>query len=181
MFPNCRRLLVIAAALAAPACASSSPPPVKAAQAEQIVCGDGVNPQEEVRLVEGVSVLHNEQLYTDVNSGIDGLMHLANGALLVVVPPPAVTTEVMTRALRCHSARAVLGQTDESRFPNDPYWLPNAWLEIKVTPASGPYAGNYAVTVSADDIHKNIAVLQRANAFAEAHAASPEATPPSNL
>lgn len=166
---NYRRVFVIATILLAPACASSPPPPVKAAQAEQIECRDGVNPQEEVRLVEGVSVLHDEQLYTDVNAGReDGLMRLANGALLIVVPPP-VTTEFMTRALRCHSARAALGQIDESRFPNDPYWLPDAWLDIKVAPAEGPYAGNYAVTVSADDIHHNIAVFQRANAFAEAH------------
>jgi hypothetical protein len=176
---NCRRMFMAAVAILAPACASSPPPPAKAAQAEQIECRNGLTPQQEVRLVEGVSVLHNEQLYVDVNSGReDGLMHVANGALLIVVPPPSVTTEAMTRGLRCHAARAVLGQTDESRFPNDPYWLPNAWLDITVGPASGPYAGNYAVTVSADDIDKNIAVLHRADAFADAHLSSPQSQNP---
>jgi hypothetical protein len=118
--------------------------------------------------------LHTDPLYVDVNSGRDGLEHVVNGARIVVLPPPATTTEDMTRALRCHSAQAALGQVDESLFPNDPYWLANSWLDIKVVDASGTYAGNYLILVSADDIDKNLQVLARANAFAEAHEATPQ-------
>jgi hypothetical protein len=165
--------LMVATGFLAPACASSPTPPVKAAQAEQIDCGNGTNQQEQARLIEGVSVLHSGPLYVDVNSGRDGLEHVVNGARLVVLPPSAATTEEMTRTLRCHSAEAVLGQVDESRFPNDPYWLANSWLDIKVVDATGAYAGNYLILVSADNIDKNLQVLARANAFAEAHGAAP--------
>jgi hypothetical protein len=166
-------VLMAAMGFLVPACASSPTPPVKAAQAEQLDCGASVTPQQEARLVERVSVLHSDPLYLDVNSGRDGLEHRLNGARIVVLPPPAATTEDMTRALRCHSAQAVLGQVDESLVPNDPFWLANNWLDIKVVDASGTYAGNYLVLVSADDIDKNVQVLARANAFAEAHPAAP--------
>jgi hypothetical protein len=111
----------------------------------------------------------------DVNTGRDGLERRVNGARIVILPPPAATTEEMTRALRRHSAQAVFGQIDESQFPNDPYWLANSWLEIKVVDASGPYARNYLVLVSADNIDRNLQLLAPANAFAEAHASTPEA------
>jgi hypothetical protein len=168
-----RCVVMMGMAFLAPACASTPTPPVKAAEAEQLDCGNGMTSQEQARLVEGVSVLRSDPLYLDVNAGRDGLEHRVNGARIVVLPPPAATTEHMTRALRCHSAQAVLGQIDESRFPNDPYWLANSWLEIKVVDATGPYAGNYLVLVSADNIDKNLQVLARANAFADAHASTP--------
>lgn len=164
--------LIVGMALLAPACASSPTPPTKAAQAEQLDCGKSTTPQQEARLVEGVSVLRSDPLYVDVNGGRDGLEHRVNGARIVVLPPPAATTEEMTRVLRCHSAEAVLGQVDESRFPNNPYWLAGNWLDIKVVDATGAYAGNYLVLVSADNIDKNLQVLARANAFAKDHPAT---------
>jgi hypothetical protein len=73
--------------------------------------------------------------------------------------------EQVLRILQCHSARAVLGQVDPSKFPDDPYWLVGAWLAIDLVPE----AGNLAVTVEANDIHQNLQVLARARAFEAAH------------
>jgi|HubBroStandDraft_2_1064218.scaffolds.fasta_scaffold2461116_1 hypothetical protein len=50
-------VLMVGMGFLAPACASSPTPPVQAAQSEQVDRGNGANPCEEARLVEGVSVL----------------------------------------------------------------------------------------------------------------------------
>jgi hypothetical protein len=75
----------------------------------------------------------------------------------------------MTRILQCHSARQLLGQTDVAELNKDPYCLPGAWIDIRVTPEDG----NYAVKLEADTIDKSLRVYARAAAYADAHPLEP--------
>jgi hypothetical protein len=55
---------------------------------------------------------------------------------------------------------------DPGQSGHDPYWLPDAWVDISVAPE----VGNFAVTLRAKGIHENLRVLARAEAFAKVHA-----------
>jgi hypothetical protein len=88
-----------------------------------------------------------------------------NGATLVISAPEGVSADKLAQLLQCHSAAVLLGQIDRSKFFDDPTWLPNAWLDIDVKPEGR----NFAVTLSANTVAKNLQVLQRATAFADTH------------
>jgi hypothetical protein len=79
----------------------------------------------------------------------------------------------MTRILQCHSARVALGRPEGVALPNDPFVLPEAWLDIDVKEEEG----NFVATVSADTVADNLRVLQRAQAFAAAQRATPPPPP----
>jgi hypothetical protein len=91
-----------------------------------------------------------------------------SGAKLLVSTPPGVTAEQMDRLLRCHSARALLGQVDPALLADDPFYLPDTWVDIDVRGENGLLA----VRLSADRIWQNLAVFHRATAFAETHRAA---------
>jgi hypothetical protein len=146
-------------------CATSPPPTVKAAQVEQIQCDQSTSPEEGARILETTKVISSEPIYSNVPSTYGDVEHRVNGAKLVVRPPEGVSSERMTRILQCHSARQLLGQSDHSELANDPYWLPDSWIEIRVTPEDG----NYAVTLEANTIAKSLQVYHRAVAYADAH------------
>jgi hypothetical protein len=84
-----------------------------------------------------------------------------------------MTAERLTRTLQCHTARVLLGQVDRSQLPDDPYVLPNEWLDIRVVPEGG----NFAVSVEADSVAKNLQVFSRATAYADSHGADHAASP----
>lgn len=158
-------LLVVAAAGVAcsfTACAGKVAPADKAASVEQLQC-DGRAPGDDLQMLQNTAVLRASPLYSHVISGKNSTEDRVTGARLLVRPPEDVSPERMTRILQCHSARALLGQVDTSRFADDPYWLPDAWLDIQVTPDNG----NYEVVVRADSIPDGLQVLRRATAFAE--------------
>jgi|CZKU01.1.fsa_nt_gi hypothetical protein len=146
-------------------CATSAPPSVKAAQVEQRQCDAGVNAREDARILETTKVIASEPIYSNVPTGYDGIERRANGAKLLIRPPEGMSAERMTRILQCHSARELLGRTDLAELANDPYWLPGAWLDIRVTPDDG----NFAVTLEAATITESIQVYARAAAYADAH------------
>ena len=151
-------------------CATSPPPNVKAAQVEQVQCDQSTSPEEGARILETSRVISSEPIYSNVPSAYGEIEHRVNGAKLVIRPPEGVSAERMTRILQCHSARQLLGQSD-SELANDPYWLPDSWIDIRVTPEDG----NYAVTLEASTITKSLQVYARAVAYADAH---PLATSP---
>jgi hypothetical protein len=76
-----------------------------------------------------------------------------------------VSAEQLTRILQCHSARALLGRLDRDSVPNDPYWLPDTWVNIDVKAEDG----NFAVTLTADTVRDNLQVYGRANRYADGH------------
>ncbi len=152
------------------ACTEPATPSRTAARVESQQC-PGILPDEVVRL-QTVSVLRAEPIYT-WQAGRDGDEQRVSGVKLTVRPPPETSAERLARTLQCHSARVLLGQVDRSQFPDDPYWLPDEWLDIRVVPESG----NYAVFLQADSVAKNLLVLNRVSSYARAHGVPHSANP----
>jgi hypothetical protein len=147
------------------ACGSQPRPSARAVAVEQIQCTESPTVDEEqmLRLMQGTTVIKSQPLYSLVPTKADQPEARVNGATLVVQPPAGVTADRMTRALQCHSARAVLSQTKEPSFADDPFVLPGSWLDINVEQMQG----RYAVTIAARNVHDGLRVLENANAFAE--------------
>jgi hypothetical protein len=153
--------LAVGAVSLASACASEPPPAARAVGVERMQCvGTG---QEAEQLVKSTNVLHVEPLYSHVRSSNNNSEERVNGAKLLVRPPKGVSAERMTRALQCHNARILLGKVQGESIADDPYWLPDAWVNIDVTPENG----NFAVTISADSVRDNLQVFKRANRYGE--------------
>jgi hypothetical protein len=148
------------------ACAGKVAPAAKAASVERLQCERGAA-GEDVRLLQSTAVLSARPLYSHVITGKNDSEERVTGAQLLVRPPEGVSAERLTRVLQCHSAQVLLGQVDSSRFADDPYWLPDAWLDIDVKPEGG----NFAVVLRADSVPDGLKVLHRATAFAESHRA----------
>jgi hypothetical protein len=147
------------------ACATGVPPSAQAAKVERIQCSDPTAQHDDVRLLRTTTVLKAEPIYSHVISGRNNAEDRVSGAKLLVRPPEGVSAERMTRVLQCHSARVLLGQIDRAQFPDDPYVLPDAWVDIDVKPE----AGNFAVTLQSDSISRNLQVLSQATAYAGTH------------
>jgi len=144
------------------ACAGRPQAGVQAAGVEREQCDASSTAQD--GLVRSLRVIHVEPLYSHVRSNNTSEARV-NGAKLVVRPPQGVSAEQLTRVLQCHSARVLLGQLSGNEVGSDPYWLPNGWVNIEVTPDNG----NFAVTLSADTVRDNLAVYGRANHYADEH------------
>lgn len=149
---------------AAAACAASPPPEAQAARVEHEQC-DASRSGDEGALLRDVQVLRAQPLYSHIITRNNDTEDRVVGARLVVRPPPGVTAETLTRALQCHSARALLGQVDTTEFGDDPFWLPGAWLDIEVKSEDG----NFAVELRANSVAEGLKTFHSATAFAEAH------------
>ncbi len=159
-------MFAIGAIAAMVGCASGAPPPsAKAAGVERMQCDGSATTQGEVELLRSVKVLKVEPVYSHVPTSNNNAEARVNGAKLLIRPPKGLTAEDMTRILQCHSARVVLGQVSAAAVPNDPYWLPDSWVNIDVKPDDG----NFAVTLSAQTIGENLQVLGRAHHYADEH------------
>lgn len=149
-------------ALSLTACAGQPRATVQAAGVERMQCDAAATSQDS--LVRSIVVLHVQPLYSHVRTN-NTSEERVNGAKLLVRPPQGVSAEQLTRVLQCHSARVLLGQVSGSAVPNDPYWLPDTWVNIDVKSDNG----NFAVTVSADSVRDNLQVYGRANHYADEH------------
>jgi hypothetical protein len=150
---------VVGVACAASACAGKIQPAAKAASVQQTCTASG----DDVRLLQSTTVLGARPLYSHVITGKNDSEERVTGAQLVVRAPDGVSSERLARVLTCHSAQALLGQVDTTRFAADPYWLPDAWLDIDVKSENG----NFTVVLRADNVPDGLKVLHRATAFAE--------------
>jgi hypothetical protein len=144
-------------------CASVAPQ-TKAAEVEHLQCDPSSSDEVDLQLLAGMTVLSVHPIYSYVHTATTGTDKRVAGTKLLIRPPEGIDSSRVVRMLQCHSARAVLGHLDRSRFPGDPFWLDGAWLEIDVQPETG----NLAVSVAADDISKNLAILERARTFQRA-------------
>ena len=97
--------------------------------------------------------------YASVQSGNDRAVRL-RGARLRFLPQPAFSAESIRRSLECHQARVVTGRAPA--LVDDPYTLPDTWLDIDVASAGD----GFVVAVASDDISKAREVLERARRFA---------------
>jgi hypothetical protein len=96
-------------------------------------------------------------------------MMRVQGVKLFVRPPDGIPLDEMTRVLQCHSAKALLGRVDLPPLDGDPYRLPDTWVDIEVISDHG----SVVVRESADRVTENLALYQRATAFAEEHRGPP--------
>jgi hypothetical protein len=158
-------LLALSVSSLAAACATTPHPATTAAAVERVQCDSTATTDGAVQLMRSVTVLNVEPLYSHVASANNNSEERVNGAKFVIRPPQGVSSEQLTRILQCHSARVVLGQSNSADIPNDPYWLPDTWVNIAVKPEDG----NFAVTLSADSVHDNLEVYGRANRYAHEH------------
>jgi hypothetical protein len=156
-------LPAVAGALVLAACSSAPPPSAKAAGVERLQCDSASAAQD--GLVRSTRVLAVEPLYSHVITSNNNSEERVAGAKLLVRPPNGVTADEFTRVLQCHSARVLLGQVNPDTVANDPYWLPDTWVNINVRPENG----NFAITISADSVHDNLQVFGRANHYADDH------------
>jgi len=156
-----RLLAMLAVGAFASACASQPRVTAQAADVERMQCDSSATSQDS--LVRSIEVLRVQPRYSHVRTN-NGSEERVNGAKLFVRPPKGVSAEQLTRILQCHSARVLLGQLSSS-VPNDPYWLPDTWVNIDVKPENG----NFAVDLSADSVRTNLEVVGRANHYADEH------------
>ncbi|HEV3192517.1 MAG TPA: hypothetical protein VGY54_18535 [Polyangiaceae bacterium] len=133
----------------------------KAADVEQLQCTDAKPSQSEMQVFQTMTVIRVDGQYSYHSSGVGKVV----GTRIVVRPPEGISTERMTRILQCHGAQALLGHIDPSQVSNDPYWLPDAWVEIDVKSE----AGNYVAFLTTDTVSDNLRIMRRATAFAAAH------------
>jgi hypothetical protein len=162
------RMLVFVAAVvggAAPSCAGVAPA-TRAVEVERLQCEGGEDAADAAALMQATAILNVAPMYSQVHSATTGTESRLSGVRLLMRPPELFGADRTLRILQCHGARGVLGRLDPSRIPDDPYWLPGAWLDIDLAHE----AGNFVVTVQADSIPKNLQVLERARAFASTHA-----------
>jgi hypothetical protein len=156
--------LVVGALVLASGCASHPAPSVTAAGVERMQCASGQADQVG-ELIRSTRVLEVQPLYSHILTSNNNSEERVNGAKMLVRPPKGVTAEQMTRALQCHSARLLLGKAQPLPATDDPYWLPDTWVNIDVRPEQG----NFAVTISADSVHDNLQVFGRVSRYAEQH------------
>jgi hypothetical protein len=146
----------------ASACSSAPPPTARAAGVRQLQCDPTATSLD--ALVRSTKVLSVEPLYSHIMT-TNSSEERVDGTKLLIRPPAGVSAEQMTRILQCHGARVLLGQVNRDAVRNDPYWLPDSWVNIQVTPENG----NFAVTVSAESLSDNLKVFGRANQYADDH------------
>jgi hypothetical protein len=174
--PGLHRIATTAFACLAAGCGSGPSPVVRAASIERLQCEGTAASQGEVALLDTAAVLHIEPLYSGIFDASHAIEKQVIGAKLLVRPPKGVTPDEMRRALQCHSARILLGRVSPSAVPDDPYWLPDAWVDIDVKPENG----NYAVTLSADTtVRDNLQILAHARRYASDHMVAGVAVQPS--
>jgi hypothetical protein len=147
----------------APACTSAPPPAARAAGVERLNQCAGT--ESGVAFLRSTRVLRIDPIYSHVASSKDGSENRVSGAKLLVQPPNGVSADQMDRILECHSAAVLLGQVSGLAVPNDPYWLPNSWVNIDVKPEGA----NFAVTLTADSLRDNLQVWGRASHYADEH------------
>jgi len=111
------------------------------------------------RVMAPASIGAVEPSYSYVLGGPNGRSARLRGAKIHLAANAAATKEVLARTLRCHEARVLLGKA-ESR-DNDPYTLPDQWLDIDVDVTDD----GWVVQVGADETEDARVVLDRARQY----------------
>jgi hypothetical protein len=159
-------LVALGAAWGAQACVYEATPVQRAGTVARLQCGDPLVSQDEMRVLRETTVVKAEPItfLAGASTRTEG-GQTVSGAKLVVLAPDGVSDLEMTRILRCHSARALLGQIDPATLQDDPFYLPDTWIDIDVKAERG----FLVVKLSADRVWQNLAILHRATAYAQLH------------
>jgi hypothetical protein len=141
---------------------------------ERTRCSSSDDDKAIAPILGGQAVLGVRSLYSSTTSDKNGPVAELRGATLNVAALPGVTAEWLDRTLECHSAKETLGH--DGAASDDPFWLPDATVDIDVRPAKDGF--DIAVAgFSSSDARQ---ILARANAFAKSKVAAPakEGEPP---
>jgi hypothetical protein len=150
-------------AIVASACGSDTNAQVKSATdhasyIESTRCA-GVQGGPDVNAVlSGQAVTGVRPLYGAKDPSKSDVQDTLQGATVTVAAQPGMTAEWLDRVLECHSAAETLGQTAGYR---DPFYLPDAVVEIMVQPARDGFAINVS-TASQSNAQR---ILDRATAW----------------
>lgn len=109
-------------------------------------------------MVRADSIERTEALYATVRSGRGDHATRLMGALITLKPLPGVTAEWLQRALLCRQVT----QVSTHATGDDPYWLPDAWLDVSVKSNGDAFS----VLLKHEDLFRAQAVLARARAYA---------------
>ncbi len=132
-----------------------------ASYVENTRCAGVEESREADAIISGQSVSAVRPLYVAMDPSKSDVAEQLHGATVLVPAQPGMTAEWLNRVLECHSAQATLGQ---SQAPNDPFYLPDAVVDITVKPAKD----GFAINVSTERTHDAQRVLDRANAWVQA-------------
>jgi hypothetical protein len=105
-----------------------------------------------------------EPAYSYVKSGPVDREPRLRGAGIRIKPLPGFSKETIARSVECHEARVILGQA--SALADDPYVVPDHWLDIDVESEGD----GFAILVRTDDTDIARQVLARAQRYASAPA-----------
>jgi hypothetical protein len=103
-----------------------------------------------------------EPAYSYVKSGPVDREARLRGARIHIKPLPGFSKETIARSVECHEARVLLGQAPARS--DDPYVLPEHWLDIEVESEGD----GFAVLVRSDEMDIARQVLARAQRYASA-------------
>jgi hypothetical protein len=148
------RALFAACVLLVAGCQLSRTDPHAKAAAVQAKCESQAT--SDARVVDPHNVDRVEPLYAIVSSTPNGMESRLIGAKLHIKQVDGLTTEAVGNALWCHAAQDTLRGNDTC-----PYAIPNAWVDIKVTPD----ATGYEVALRGQDFYEGEQILSRAKAF----------------
>jgi hypothetical protein len=116
--------------------------------------------EEKAALVLSASVIDSvEPAYSYVKSGPSDRAARLRGARIHVRPLPGVSRELLQRSFECHEAAIALG-TSRPQL-DDPYALPDRWLDIDVESEGD----GFAAVVQVDAFEDAKEVLARARRF----------------
>ena len=175
---NCSSFTTVSAicVFLAVGCASAGArPTARAIQVERLQCSGSAVTKQDDQVLKSATVLKVSPIYGHVHTSYNDYEARVNGATILVQPPAGVSVEQMNRVVQCHSARALLGEIDQTQLSNDPYWLPGTWLNIDVKQEPG----GYAISIVADNVEHGLKVLARANAQSETRLATNAVAPSS--
>jgi len=147
------------------ACVPEPTPVQRAARVAREQCRDPNALREEARVLQQTIVVRVEPVTSVSWSTRQQGAWFLGATKLFAIPPPGMSPDEMARALQCHSAKALLSNVDPTAFADDPFYLPDAWVDSEVKAEHGLFV----VTLSADKIWQNLAILHRATAFASTH------------
>jgi hypothetical protein len=122
-------------------------------------CADAMPAERTTRLLARPEVLEVEPA-VDVQRRTKGVpSSRVTGANLRFAAPPGVSSAWLQREIECHQAEVALGLA--SAADNDPYVLPNDWLEIQVHEKGS----SFVVATRAGTREAAAAALDRAKRF----------------
>jgi hypothetical protein len=157
--------VVLAASWAASACSHELTPVEHAVDVARMQCTDPRVSRDEARIVRETTVIAVEPItFVSWSTRQTGGRALG-GTKLVVNAPDGVGALELARVLQCHTAKALLGKVDPAALAADPFYLADDWIDSQVTSEEGLLV----VKLRADGIGRNLIVLRRATAFANAH------------